>query len=106
MFRADNNKVVGGDSGKANEIVVNLSKNEKSRKLMRMPNIEAMEKPNFLTLNAKKPFNHLRLAFIKALILRHFDLESHIRIETNVSGHAIGGVSSQFNLNSYTPLNQ
>ncbi len=50
---------------------------------------------NFLTLKAKKAFIYLRNAFTKALILRHFDLECHIRIETNTSKYAIGGVLSQ-----------
>ena len=50
VFRADDNEVVGVD-GRANRTVVNLSKNKKSRNLTRMPNIEAMEKPNFLTSN-------------------------------------------------------
>ena len=70
-----------------------------------MPNIGAIENPNFLTPNAKKTFNHLQLAFIKARILQHFDLESHIRIETNVSSYAIGGVLNQLNLNSDIPPN-
>ena len=70
-FKADDNKVVGGDGGKADETVVDSSKfkNEKSRKSMRMPNIGATRKPNFLTPDAKKAFNQLRLAFIKAPIL-------------------------------------
>ena len=99
-FRADDDEVVGGGGGRANGTVVNLFKNEKSRKSMRVPNIEATREPNFLTPDAKKAFNHLRLAFIKAPILRHFDLESHIRIETDASGYAIGGVLSQLNLDS------
>ena len=33
--------------------------------------------------------------FTKALILRHFDPESHIRVKTDASGYAIGGVLSQ-----------
>ena len=37
----------------------------------------------------------MRQAFIKAPILRHFDPECHIRIETDASGYAIGGVLSQ-----------
>ena len=37
----------------------------------------------------------MRQAFFKALILHHFDPERHIRIETDVSGYAIGGVLSQ-----------
>ena len=35
---------------------------------MYIPNIRAIREPNFLTPNAKKAFNHLRLAFIKASI--------------------------------------
>ena len=71
-FRADDDEVIG-DGGRGNETVRNPS-----RKLTRVSNIGAMGEPNFLTPNAKKAFNHLRLAFIKAPILRHFDLESHI----------------------------
>ena len=58
-FRAGNNKVVGSDGGKTDETVVNFSKNKKSKKLTRVLNIGATEKPNFLTLNAKKAFNNL-----------------------------------------------
>ena len=93
-FRTDYNEVVGGGGGGATGTVVNLSKNKKSRNLTRIPNIRTTKKPNFLTPNTKKAFNHLRLAFIKAPILRHFDPESHIRIETDASGYAIGGVLS------------
>ena len=93
-FRADGNKIVGGGGGKANETVVNLSKKNKSRNLMRVPNIEATGEPNILTLNAKKAFNYLRLVFIKAPILQHFDLESHIWIKPDTSSYAIDGVLS------------
>ena len=48
----------------------------------------------YLTPNAKQAFTQLRQAFTKALILRHFDPECHIRIETDASGYAIGGVLS------------
>ena len=100
-FGADNNKVVRV-GGRANRTVMNLSKNEKSRNLTHMPNIGAMEEPNFLIPNAKKAFNYLQLAFIIALILRHFDPECHIRIETNISGYIIDRVLSQLNLDSDT----
>ena len=70
-----------------------------------MPNIKATGEPNFLTTNAKKAFNHLRLGFIKAPILRYFDSESHIWIEIDASGYAIGGVLSQLNLNLDAPSN-
>ena len=69
-FKAGNNEFVRGD-GRADETVVDSfkSKNKKSRKSTYMPNIEAIEEPNFLTPNAKKTLNHLRLVFIKAPIL-------------------------------------
>ena len=106
VFKAGNNEVVG-NGDRANKTVVDLSKskNKKSRKLMRMPNIKVTGEPNFLTPNTKKAFNHLRLAFIKAPILQHFDLESHIRIETDILGYAIGKVLSQWNLDSNATLN-
>ena len=67
-----------------------------------MLNIGATGEPNFLTPNVKKAFNYLRLAFIKAPILRHFDLESYVRIKTNASGYAIGEILSQLNLDFNT----
>ena len=74
------------------------SKGEKSKKLSKsrnLPNFDAMEaKPSFLTPGARKAFNRLRLAFIKAPIFQHFDLECHIWIETNASRSAISGVLS------------
>ena len=36
--------------------------------------------------------------FIEAPILNHFDLECHIRIQTDTSGHAIGGILGQLTL--------
>ena len=49
----------------------------------------------FLISDAKKAFNCLRQAFIKASILQYFDLECYIRIETNISSYDIDGVLSQ-----------
>ena len=104
-FRADNNKVFEF-GGRANEMVVNSFKNDKSRYSMCVLNIGAIEEPNFLTLNAKKAFNHLQLAFIKAPILLIIDLKSHIQIKTDLSDYAIGRVSSQLNLNFHASSNQ
>ena len=50
---------------------------------------------DFLTLGAKLAFTKLRQAFLKAPIFYHFNPEYHIRIETNVSDYAIGGVLCQ-----------
>ena len=50
---------------------------------------------DFLTPGAKLAFTKLRQAFLKALILHHFNPERHIQIETDASGYTIGGVLSQ-----------
>ena len=92
-FGFDKNEVIGV-GGRANKVVVNLSKNEKSRNLTYMLNLKAIKKPNFLTSYNKNAFNHLQLAFIKALITWHFDLKSHIQIKINASSHAIDRVLS------------
>ena len=67
-----------------------------SSKSGNLPNFCATEPgPSFLTSEARSAFNRLRLAFTKALILQYFDPECHIRIKTDASGYAIGGVLSQ-----------
>ena len=77
-FKTNNNEVVDDDGSWANRMVVNLSKNKKSRKSMYIVKFGAMEEPNFLISNSKKNFNDLGLAFIEVLILQHFNLENHI----------------------------
>ena len=42
---------------KANETVINLFKNKKSRILIYIPNIRAIRESTFLTPNVKKIFN-------------------------------------------------
>ena len=77
--RNDGNKVDG------NEVGSKLQKSSKSKKT----------ESGFLTPGARKAFIELRQAFIKAPILHQFDLERHIRVETDASGYAIGRVLSQ-----------
>ena len=106
-FRVDGNEVVGV-GGRANKTVKDSSKskklkNEKSEIWTRFSDIEATEELMFLTLDARKIFNHLRQPFIKAPILRHFDPECHIWIKTDALGYAIGGVLSQLSTNWVTP---
>ena len=73
-----------------------LAKSKKPSKSGNLPNFNAKEAgPSFLTPKARSAFNRLRLAFTEALILRHFDPECHIWIETDALGYAIGGVLSQ-----------
>ena len=89
--RNDNDEVVGGGGDR------NLSKSKKSRnaKSRIQTHIGAMGESTFLTPGAKKAFNQLRQPFTKVLILWHFDLKCHIRIETDALGYAIEGVLSQ-----------
>ena len=49
----------------------------------------------FLTHEAGLAFTQLRQAFVEAPILHYFNLESYIRIETDASCYAIGGLLSQ-----------
>ena len=99
-FSADDNKVVDDGSNKTNRTIVNLSKNKKSRNLTRVPNIEAIEEYKFLTPNAKKAFNYLWLAFIKAPILWLFDLKNCIWIEINALSYIINRLLSSLNFDS------
>ena len=72
------------------------AKSKKPSKSGNSPNFDATKAgPSFLTPKARAAFNRLRLAFTKAPILQHFDLECHIWIKTDVSGYVIGGVLSQ-----------
>ena len=75
------------------------SKGEKLKKPLKSensPNFNATEAGlSFLTSDARAIFNRLWLAFTKALILWHFDLEFHIRIETDALGYDISGILSQ-----------
>ena len=89
--RDNDNEVVGGGGDK------NLSKSKKSKNTKSgiQMRIGATGEPTFLTPGAREAFNQLRQAFTEALILRHFDPKCHIRIKTDASGYAIGGVLSQ-----------
>ena len=49
---------------------------------------------NYLIPDAKRAFDQLRQGFTKAPIVQHFDLERYIQVETDASGHAIGGMLS------------
>ena len=72
------------------------AKSKKPSKSGNSPHFNAKKAgSSFLTPEARSIFNRLWLAFTKAPILRHFDPECHIWIETNASGYAIGDVLSQ-----------
>ena len=78
------------------EVVGSSGRNEKkSAKSDFTKPMRRAKEPSFLTLDARQAFTQLRQAFTEALIFRHFDSERHIRIETDASSYAIGGVLSQ-----------
>ena len=78
------------------EVVESSVRNEgKSAKSDFTKPVYRAEEPSFPTRNARRAFTQLRQAFTEAPIFRHFDLECYIRIKTNVSGYALGGVLSQ-----------
>ena len=61
---------------------------------------------NYLTSDAKRAFDQLCQAFTKAPILQHFNPKQYIQVETDVLGHAIGGILSQLtnDLGQWHPL--
>ena len=74
---------------------------KKGRKMSKSKNLSKSKKTvgsDFFTIGAKLAFIKLGQAFLKALILHHFDPECHIRIETDLSGYTIGGVFGQLTL--------
>ena len=54
---------------------------------------------NYLTPDTKRAFDQWRQAFTETPIFQHFDLEQYIRVETDVSGYAIGRVLSELTNN-------
>ena len=87
-----NNVEVDGSEVKVDEV------RKKGQKMSKSKNLSKAKKKvgsDFLTFGAKLAFIKLRQTFCKALIIYHFYPERLIRIETDVSGYAVGGVFSQ-----------
>ena len=82
---------VDGSEVEVDEVGKKGRKTSKSKKLSKSKTVGS----DFFTPGAKLAFTKLKQAFFKASILHHFDLEHHIRIETDALGYAIGGVLSQ-----------
>ena len=95
--RKINDNEIDGDEVGNDEIGIKAQKSFKSKKT----------ESGFLTSGARKVFTKLRQAFIKASILHHFDLEYHIRVETDNSGYVIGRILNQLtsdNLGRWHPV--
>ena len=71
----------------------------------RLPSKKSNKTTRYLIPDAKQAFTQLRQAFTKAPVLRYFDPKCHLRIETDASGYAIGGLLSQLtNSGQWHPL--
>ena len=88
------------DVAKYDKVDIGGSGDCKDKTVGRSPSKNLNGAMGYLTPNARQVFTQLRQAFNKALILQHFDSECYIRIETDVSGYAIGGVLSQLTLDN------
>ena len=84
---------VNGSEFEDNEIEKKVQKTSKSKNLSKSK--KTIGSSDFFIPGAKLVFTKLRQVFFKALILYHFNLERHIRIEINISGYAFSGVLSQ-----------
>ncbi len=102
-------RVGGGGVGRSFENMSTARKSAESKK----PKLTKSKKSDlakanfgtdFLTPEAKKAFIHLRKAFTETSILRHFDPECPIWIETDASRYAIGRVLSQMTSDHLDPL--
>ena len=76
------------------EVGVGSSGNCKDEMVESSPRSKNSNKTGYLTPEARLGFTQLRKAFTKAPILRHFDSEYYIRIETDTPKYAIGGMLS------------
>ena len=98
--RVDDDEVVGGGGAVGRSDASKKSAKSKSRpKSGHLGNSSNSEERKFLTSDTREAFNRLRQAFTKAPILRHFNPECHIWIETDASGYAIREVLSQLTSN-------
>ena len=105
LTRSEKGKVGAGGNSKArhNRSELNRSKvdggevgdDEVKKKVQKLFKSKKMVRLDFFTAGAKLAFTKLRQAFVKAPILHYFDPERRVRIETDVSGYAIGRVLNQ-----------
>ena len=100
--KASSNTMVNGDKATSQTNPTKEKKQAKTTKSKNLiksknhdfpPNSRNKEaRTGFLISKARILFTQLRQAFVKTLILHHFNSEYHIRIETDTSGYAIDGV--------------
>ena len=72
-----------------------LSSNNVSYAVNNSVSNSAKNVSNYSTPDAKRSSDQLRQTFTKVPIIENFNLGRYIQVETDASGHAIGGVLSQ-----------
>ena len=100
--KLDGSEFHGGEIDGGEVYVDEVEDNEVGEKVQKRSKSKNLSKStlDFLTPGAKLAFTKLKQAFLKPPILYHFDPERHIRIKTDASGYAIGGVFSQLTLDN------
>ena len=93
--RSSKNLLLSMDVAEVDEVGVGGVGDCEDQMVGRLPSKNLNGATGYSTPDARRAFTQLRQAFTKARILRHSDPECHIRIETNLSSYAIGGVLSQ-----------
>ena len=93
--RLSKNLLLSIDVAEVDEVGVGGGGDCEDETVGRSPSKNLNGATGYLTPDARRAFTQLRQAFTEAPILRHFDPECHIRIETDASDYAIGGVLSQ-----------
>ena len=83
------------DVAEVDEVGVGGGGDREDETVGRSPSKNSNGATGYLNPDAGRVFTQLRQAFTEAPILRHFNPECHIRIETDASGYAIGNVLSQ-----------
>ena len=93
--RSSKNLLLSLDVAEVDEVGVGGGGDREDETVGRSPSKNSNGATGYLTPDARRAFTQLRQAFTEAPILRHFDPECHIRIETDASGYAIGSVLTQ-----------
>ena len=98
--RLSKNLLLSIDVAEVDEVGVGGVSDCENEMVGRSPSKNSNRAIGYLTSDVRRVFTQLRQVFTKAPILQHFDPEYHIRIETDISGYAIGRILSQLTLDN------
>ena len=98
--RSLKNLLLSIDMAEVDEFGVDGGGDHKDEAVRKSPSKNLNGVTGYLTPDARRAFTQLKQAFTKVPILRHFNPECHIQIQTDASGYAIVGVLSQLTLDN------